>query len=185
MMLMIIVGCEREDERLAQLAREAANQQSAQNTEMARLNREVAEGTRRLVESDAQAREELLAAQRDLQSQQEQIGLARDALEAERREWAQQRQTESVFAPILGTLGMALLALLPLGLCWYLLHGLSRVEEQQIGELLIEDLIAEEPKLLSPPRAVPQSAPALGHQSDSTAEDDADADDTPSISEQV
>jgi hypothetical protein len=146
---------------------------------MARLNREVAEGTRRLVESDAQAREELLAAQRDLQAQQEQISLARDVLESERRDWARQRRTESVYVPVLTTLGMALLALLPLGLCWYLLHGLSHDAEQQIGELLIEDLIAEKSKLLPPGPTAPPSAPALKYQPDVAAEDDPDHVDPP------
>jgi hypothetical protein len=151
--LAAITGCEppSPDDRLAQMAEHSVTQQAQQNAEMARLNREVAQGTNRLVETDSLARRELLAAQRDLQRQQEQVGIQRDALETERKDWASQRQTESVYAPILSTLGMTLLALLPLVLCWYLLHGLSRSADHQIGDLLIQEIVSPEPTLLPPP----------------------------------
>jgi len=151
--LTAIVGCEppAPDDRLARMAEQSVEQQAQQNEEMARLNREVARGTNHLVEADSQARQELLAAQRDLQRQQEQVGLQRDALETERKEWAVQRRTESVYAPIVSTLGMTVLALLPLALCWYLLHGLSRTDEHQIGDLLITEIVSERPTLLPPP----------------------------------
>ena len=55
------------------------------------------------------------------------------------------------------TLGMTLLALLPLVLCWYLLQGLGRTDEEQIGEILIEDIISEEPQLLPAPPATSPS----------------------------
>jgi hypothetical protein len=165
-------GCEDPDTRLARMAEHAIEQQAAQNEELARLNREVAEGTRQLIEADAAARQELLAAQQELQRQQSEVNAQRDALEAERRAWARQRRTESVLAPILTTLGTALLALLPLVLCWYLLHGLSRTPEQQVAELLIEELAAEQPTLLPPPSVRP--ACALEHRPDPADEDGSD-----------
>ena len=160
LMLILIAGCEPppSEERLAQMAEQSVEQQAAQNAEMARLNREVAQGTNRLVETDSQARRELLAAQRDLQRQQEQVGKHRDALETERKDWAVQRQTESVYAPILSALGMTLLALLPLVMCWYLLHGLSRTDDHQIGDLLIQEIVSPEPTLLPPPRPAQPAA---------------------------
>jgi hypothetical protein len=85
-------------------------------------------------------------------------------LETERKDWAHQRRTESVLAPILTTLGTALLALLPLVLCWYLLHGLSRTPEQQVAELLIEELAEEQPARLPPPSSGPRAA--LEHRPD-------------------
>ncbi len=153
LMLILIAGCEPppSDERLARMAEHSVTQQAQQNEEMARLNREVAQGTNRLVETDAQARRELLAAQRDLQRQQEHVGVQRDALESERKSWAVQRQTESVYAPIVSTLGMTFLALFPLVLCWYLLHGLRRTDEHQISDLLITEIVSERPALLPPP----------------------------------
>jgi hypothetical protein len=151
--LILIAGCEPtpSDERLARMAQETVEQQAQQNEEMARLNREVAEGTNRLVDADSQARQELLAAQRDLQRQQEQVGVQRDALETDRKAWAVQRETESVYAPIVSTLGLTLLALLPLVLCWYLLHGLSGTDEHLIGDVLIQEFFSPNPTLLPPP----------------------------------
>jgi hypothetical protein len=65
-----VSGCPDEDDWVAQLAVEAANRQAAQNQELAQLNREVAEGTRRLIESEGQSRAEFAKAQRELQQQQ-------------------------------------------------------------------------------------------------------------------
>lgn len=177
--LAMTSGCGENDGRLARMAAEAARQQAAQNEEIARLNREVAAGTKQLVEGDAKARQELIAAQRDLQRQQEQVGAQRDALEAERKQWAQQRRTESVYGPILSTLGMTLLALLPLVLCWCLLQGLGRTDEEQIGEILIEEIVSEEPQLLPAP---PTSSPSrlLEHQSELAEQDGADESTLPS-----
>ena len=64
--LILMSGC---DERAAQIAREAADRQAQQNTAMAELNKEVAGGTRRLVEADAQARKEIVGVHRDLQAE--------------------------------------------------------------------------------------------------------------------
>jgi hypothetical protein len=50
-------GC---DERVAQVAREAADRQAQQNQSMAELQGHVAAGTRKLVEADAQARQEIV-----------------------------------------------------------------------------------------------------------------------------
>lgn len=178
-MLVMTIGCGENDGRLARMAAEAARQQAAQNEEMARLNREVASGTKQLVEGDAKARQELIAAQRDLQRQQEQVGAQRDALETERKTWARQRRTESVYAPILSTLGMTLLALLPLVLCWYLLQGLGRTDDEQIGEILIADIVSEEPQLLpAPPAASPPRV--LGYQPELAEQDGADEGTLPS-----
>ena len=55
---ILIAGCS-EDERLARMAQESVRQQRSQNEEMTRLNREVAEGVKRLVESENESRREL------------------------------------------------------------------------------------------------------------------------------
>ena len=51
LVLILTSGCD--DERATQIAREAADRQAQQNTAMAELNKEVASGTRQLVEADA------------------------------------------------------------------------------------------------------------------------------------
>ena len=49
---ILMIGCS-DGERVAKVATEAADRQAQQNQEMAQLNREVAEGTKRMVEADA------------------------------------------------------------------------------------------------------------------------------------
>ena len=50
--LLAAHGC---DDKATKIAREAADRQAQQNTAMADLNKEVASGTHKLVEADAQA----------------------------------------------------------------------------------------------------------------------------------
>ena len=97
--VILVTGCEEngnENSRVAKVAVEAAERQAKQNAEMARLSRETAEGTKRLVEADAQARKELTEMQHDLQAEQAEVGEQRDQLEAERKEIAGQRRAESM-----------------------------------------------------------------------------------------
>jgi hypothetical protein len=46
----MLTGCE--DDRVAQIAREAADRQAQQNTQMAELQKEVVSGTKSLVDAD-------------------------------------------------------------------------------------------------------------------------------------
>ena len=112
-------GCGK-DERLAQFAREAADRQAAQNREMSRLNREVAQGTKRLVEADAQSRTELVALQQDLRADQTEVNHGRDRLEAERKEIAAQRNRDPVVANAIDGVGLIVACLVPLLFCWFL-----------------------------------------------------------------
>ena len=82
--VILVTGCEEngnENGRVAKVAVEAAERQAEQNREMVRLNRETAEGTKRLVEADAEARKELTEMQHDLQAEQAEVGEQRDQLE--------------------------------------------------------------------------------------------------------
>ncbi len=57
--LVSVIGCSN-DERLVKQAEVNAKRQAEQNEEMARLNREVAEGSKRLVQANAEASDKLL-----------------------------------------------------------------------------------------------------------------------------
>jgi TolA-binding protein len=125
-----ILGCDG-NERVAQVAIEAAEQQAKQNERMAQNNHK------------------LLDMQHDLQAEQAQVGNLRDQLEDERRDIASQRLTESRLGPILKSCAAAALSIVTIGFCWYLLYGLkSEDTDQLLGELLIEDLMTEDPTLL-------------------------------------
>ena len=100
-------GCGSDSDRVAQVALEASQRQAALDQEMARLNREVTEGTRQLIQSRGEADRQILAQQQDLQQQRQQ-------LDDERRGIASQRLRESLLAPILTNLGWLAVGSLPL-----------------------------------------------------------------------
>lgn len=149
-LMLMTIGCdEDEDKRLAEMAEKHVERQAEQNRQMNELQREVAEGARRLVEADAQAREEMVALQREVQAERAEVGRQRDLLEDERRGLAAKRRLDPVVAAAITNTGVLLACLLPLALCWYLLH--PRVEpanDQAVAEVLLEDLITDRPLLL-------------------------------------
>jgi hypothetical protein len=158
---IVTAGCS-EDERLARMAQESVQQQRSQNEEMTLLNREVAEGVKRLVESENESRKELTSLQREVQRQQADVGVQRDRLESERRQIASQRYRDSLLVPVLHHGGLLLICALPLLLAWYLLHAWcgGSQDELAISELLIEEFASDRRRLL-PPSA---TAPTLEHE---------------------
>lgn len=151
--LLVTAGC-RDDSaaHVAYVAEQALRNQAEQNQDLIRLNEQIVMTSQQLVEQDAAARNEVLDAQRDLQSQQSDLNTQRDSLENERRVMAGQRRTESVLAPIVINLGTALLCLLPLAIACYALQ-LARCDVPDLGmlnQILIEDLVANKPRLQAP-----------------------------------
>ena len=155
--ILTIAGCN-ENERVAQVALDAAERQAEQNQQIAENSRQVAAGAKRLIEADSQSREELIDLQHNLQAEQSRIGGLRDDLENERREVAAQRLTESRLGPIVKSCVAAAVCLVTIGFCWYLLYGLRHDDaDQTLSELLVEELASDKPSLLprfSPPKTL-------------------------------
>ena len=160
-LIVSIAGCDNDDDRVAQVAQESAERQAQQNQEMSKLNREVATGTRRLVEADSKARQELIVAQKDLARQQADLAQQHDKLEVERHDLAALRYRESLLAPVIAGIGLLLLCSLPLVLAWYLLQGWrqEKADETAIGNLLVEELVSQCPLLLPQPVLPPPKEP--------------------------
>ena len=150
------MGCEGESERLVEMARESAERQAVQNNEMSRLNREVAQSHRELVEL-----------QRDVEERAAAVGGQHDLLEEERRQIAGERVRESILGPLIANLGPLLVCALMLLFCSILLFGLraERNGEDAVAELLIEELTSSAPKLIPPvdggPAAIEDDRPRL------------------------
>lgn len=154
-------GCD-EDEQLARMAEEHARRQAAQSQQMVELQQEVAQGTRELVEADGKAREGIVALQRDIQTERTEIGRQRDHLEEDRRQLADQRHRDPIIAATIMQVGMVVACVLPLILCWYLLHrGPAQADDSAVAEVLIQDLTAESPLLLPSPT---ERFPAISHE---------------------
>jgi hypothetical protein len=140
---VLAIGCD-EDKRLVEFAKEADQRQAEQNHEIAQQNHEIAAATKHLVEADAKARQELVAMERGLQAERATVGQQRDQLEVERRQLASARQRESLLGEALAGGATLLACLLPLVLCWYLLHGLrSQNQDEALGELLVMELAGD------------------------------------------
>ena len=151
-LMLTAIGCnEDENKRLADMAEKNLDRQAEQNRQMSKLQHEVAQGTRLLVEADAEARQEIFALHREIQTERAEIGRQRDSLEDERRTIASQRYLAPIIAAAITNIGLLLISLLPLILCWYLLHSPTEpADDRAVAEILLEDLVASEPLLQSP-----------------------------------
>jgi hypothetical protein len=155
-LVLLTSGGESDDERLVEMARERAARQAEQSRQMAQLQQDLSAGSRRLVEADAQARQKLIELQRDLRTDQAEVGRQRDALEEERRQIAAQRQWESLLGPAITDTATLLACLHPLVLCLAVLRSLRAPDEseQALWEFLIHELTTERPLLVPPPSLV-------------------------------
>ena len=152
--LIAVTGCESRDERLAEYAQQATEQQAHQNEQMARQSQQVvqhsgelAKAAHNLVEQDAQARREFIQAQeraqRDAREEHARLDVQRQELHAERKEVAAAAIREPVIAQALITTGLILATLLPLIVTAYALRRLpdSTASETLLSTALLEDLI--------------------------------------------
>ena len=143
--ILAIVGCDDEDTRLVELSEKNRAEQAAQNRASTELTRDATDNQRRVMETVEKSRQDLIALQKDLESQ-------RTSIDQERQNLAQQRYRESLLAPILASIGLALVTALPLILSWYLLQTLKSAppDEAAVAQLLITDLVAHQPVLRIP-----------------------------------
>ncbi|MEQ8636388.1 hypothetical protein [Gimesia maris] len=150
-------GCSSdENSRVAELATRQLERQSEQNQRMAELQQEVASGSRELVEADARSRQEMVTLQREMQTERKEIGHQRDQLEAERRDIADSRNRDPIIAAAITRVAMVVVSLLPLLICWLLLsQKIEPADDQQMTELLLEDLVLTEPRLMPPAKTAP------------------------------
>jgi hypothetical protein len=142
-----MLGC---DDGAALVAREAADRQAEQNRTMAKLQEEVAAGSRQLVEEESQARRQALEVHRQIAAGQGRLADGWDAVEAERQQIASSRRTESFWAAVLPPSGGVVAVVAALAFAWVVLHGLSGSDDSSVlaCQLLIEQLDVPEQSLL-------------------------------------
>jgi hypothetical protein len=165
LMLGVVGGCGRSaDERLADFAQQTMTEQIKQNDRMADQSQAVveeshqlAETAKELVEHDAEARRELIAAQQELTSQlngqQSAIYTGHEQLEHDRREIAEQRHRDPIIAAVIQNIGLTLACLLPLLVAMFVFWQIQSQEPDHaaVAELLILEMTADEPRLLPGP----------------------------------
>ncbi len=143
-----LVGCDSSNSQVADIARQAAQEQVDQNRRITDANKTVAEGSKHLIEADSRARRELVALQQDLRKDQAAIGLQRDALEIDRQILDVQRQRDSILGNLILATGLLLACLAPLVLAGMALWHLRQPPtEEEVSEVLTQELV----QLLSEP----------------------------------
>lgn len=133
--LATLTGCHDE---VNEVAREAADRQAAQNTEMMRLNREVAHGVEQMVTSDAASRRDLLAAQQQLQTYAGELAHQFERLEEQRAEYSRERYRTLNLTDALRGSGALLAGILALAIVRQLL---ATARQDEGGWLLAEEYL--------------------------------------------
>ncbi len=185
MTLLLITGCaDSRDERFRQLAQQALHEQSQQNKRLAEQSKQIIDASLRLVEGDAEARRDLLAAQKQLTSElhSERAGIdrQREKLEQERRSIAARRHRDPVIAQAINAFGLTLACLLPLLLAAYVIRAVNQDgdDSAELGKLLVMEITAEQPLLLPvlprPITAIEHTPPADSDEADGKAAPDSD-----------
>jgi hypothetical protein len=165
LMAMILSGCS-PDERLYEMAQESLDRQAEQNQVIADQSKQVSETTDNLVDADAQARKEFAELQRETQAaisvERQSIDRQREELRKERRAVELDRRRAPVIAAAVTQVGLVIGCLAPLALAAYLLYVLrhSSAEDEVVTQILIEEVMADQPRLLLG-RADVSETPAL------------------------
>ena len=175
--LVTAIGCNSQDsrdERLAEATRKALDQQAKQNEyiadqakSVAEQSEQIAETAKELVESDAEARREMIGATQKLNSElhteRRSIDRQQEKLDDERKQIAADRHRDPLIAAALQSLGLILACLLPLVVCVFVLRQMQDEsgDEKVLAELLALELTSDEPMLLP---AAPLAPPRLESQ---------------------
>ena len=145
LLLMNASSCSSSDPRITKMASE----QARQNEALAKQHEQIVVATQTLIEADKQARDDFASLTEKLQAEQAVVNQGRDALEADRRQIAAQRNRDPIVASAILNLGLLIACLLPFAVCIYALRMISSGAEDPLvlNGLLVEELLAEQPLL--------------------------------------
>jgi len=181
LLILGVSGCGKApDERLADFAQQSMAEQRKQNDRIADQSQAVVEESHQLalaakvlVEHDAEARRELIAAQQELTSQlngqQSAIHTGHQQLEHDRREIAEQRHRDPIIAAVIQDFGLFIACMLPLVVAVFVIRQMQSQEPDHaaVAELLVLELTADEPRLLPGPMS---QRHALNHDDEEEAQ---------------
>ncbi|EMI44894.1 hypothetical protein [Rhodopirellula sp. SWK7] len=155
-------GCrDDENKRLAEMAERNLERQAQQERRNTELQRQVADGTRRLVEADADARQNITEMQRNVQAERQILGEQRDRLEDERRQIAAARNRDPIIAESIKAIGLLIACSVPLLITLQILRrGDTPDESAVVAELLLSDMVADHPTIVRLVDATPEKSSA-------------------------
>lgn len=124
------------------MAEQTTREQSAQNQRVSRAHTALAQGSKELVQADAQARRDFAQLQDKLRQDQANLGHQRDAIASERRELAAEREQSERTCSFLTNFGIVVVCLAPLILAGFLLLILNRDRAQaETADVLVDELV--------------------------------------------
>lgn len=149
-LVLAVSGCrDDENKRLADMAERNLERQAQQEIRNTELQQQVAEGTKRLVEADAAARETITEIHRDVQAERQTLGAQRDRLEDERRQIAATRNRDPIIAESIKAIGLLVACLVPLLIALQILRRSDTPDESAaVAELLLSDMVADRPTIV-------------------------------------
>lgn len=149
-MLLGASGCD--DDRVAKIATEAADRQAEQNTTMAKLQQEVASGSKSLVEATDAVRQDIMNAHHELHNERIVLGEGWNDVEAQRQKIDRDRRGGALLLTVGKVFVGMLIVFAVLGLCRQVLSGAQQPDagDVEFQELLVDQLVASHPKLPSP-----------------------------------
>jgi hypothetical protein len=149
--ILIAIGCQNENARVAELASRHATQQAELSRETVELQTELVEGTHELVVADAEARSDFLEREGKMDERRAEIRRQHDDLDNERRDIAKQKHREPIVANAVIAIGTLLACLLPLAVAAYLLRAnLSESDDHSVTEILLQEVTATHPAFRNP-----------------------------------
>jgi len=130
-MLLMMGGCGSEDsaakQELVDFAKQMVSEQQAVSRSLLSQSEQLSVAAKELVASDAVARAELIAANSELQAgiqeERHEVNRMRDELVSEQRAIAMQRHRDPIVAAAIQHVGIALVCIMPLAVCWLVIRG--------------------------------------------------------------
>ena len=148
-LLLTMVGCGSEDsaakQELVDFAKQMVSEQQAANRSLQSQSEQLSTAAKELVASDAVARAELISAGSQLHEgisqERHEVNRMRDELVSEQRAIALQRNRDPMVAAAIQHVGIAMVCIMPLAVCWLVIRGAHHAPvTRETTELLLLEL---------------------------------------------
>jgi hypothetical protein len=148
-MLLMMGGCGSEDsaakQELVDFAKQMVSEQQAANRSLQSQSEQLSTAAKELVASDALARAELISAGSQLHEgisqERHEVNRMRDELVSEQRAIASQRNRDPMVAAAIQHVGIAMVCIMPLAVCWLVIRGAHDAPvTRETTELLLLEL---------------------------------------------
>ena len=167
-MLLMMGGCGSEDsaakQELVDFAKQMVSEQQAVSRSLLSQSEQLSVAAKELVASDAVARAELISAngelQAGIQAERHEVNRMRDELVSEQRAIASQRHRDPIVAAVIQHVGIALVCIMPLAVCWLVIRGAYHAPvTRETCEILLLEFCGQTNRFSQPTPPLIESSP--------------------------